>query len=150
LGSGEAVCGRAADDADKTEALVDGSAVIARRADETVDEQGFDIGLKLMEYRVALDDGIPILEVERRFHGSAGAGILRNHPSGSTVMDEDQQNDDAGHDTWGALGVRAVSQALAQSHVLGIAGMIEHSLGLKSAAAPTMGNPPDVNPEANK
>ena len=46
---------------------------------------------------------------------------------------EDEQNNDAGHDTWGALGVRAVSQALAQRHVLGIAGMIEHSLGLKSA-----------------
>jgi hypothetical protein len=47
---------------------------------------------------------------------------------------EDEQNNDAGHDTWGALGVRAVSQALAQRHVLGIASMIEHSLGLKSAA----------------
>jgi hypothetical protein len=49
---------------------------------------------------------------------------------------EDQQNDDAGHDTWGALGVRAVSQALAQSHVLGIAGMIEHSLRLNLPPLP--------------
>lgn len=49
---------------------------------------------------------------------------------------EDEQNNDAGHDTWGALGVRAVSQALAQRHVLGIAQMIEHSLGLNSIAGP--------------
>ena len=40
---------------------------------------------------------------------------------------EDEQNNDAGHDTWGALGVRAVSQALAQRHVLGIA---EHDRAL--------------------
>ena len=46
---------------------------------------------------------------------------------------EDDPSDDAGHDTWGAIGVRAVSQALAQRHVLGVAGMIEHSLGLSSA-----------------
>ena len=64
---------------------------------------------------------------------------------------EDEQNEDAGHDTWGAIGVRAVSQALAQRHVLGIAGMIEHSLGLKSAAsAPTLGSPPAVKPKENK
>jgi hypothetical protein len=64
---------------------------------------------------------------------------------------EDEQNDDAGHDTWGALGVRAVSQALAQRHVLGIAGMIEHSLGLKSAAAlPIAGSSPAASPKTNK
>jgi hypothetical protein len=64
---------------------------------------------------------------------------------------EDEQNNDAGHDTWGALGVRAVSQALAQRHVLGIASMIEHSLGLKSAAAsPVLGTSPAAVPEVNK
>jgi hypothetical protein len=56
---------------------------------------------------------------------------------------EDEQSNDAGHDTWGSVGVRAVSQALAQRHVLGIANMIEHSLGLKSAAvSPMLGNTP--------
>ncbi len=50
---------------------------------------------------------------------------------------EDSQNEDAGHDTWGALGARAVSQALAQRHVLGIATMIERALNLQS----TSGNP---------
>ena len=60
---------------------------------------------------------------------------------------EDEQNNDAGHDTWAAVGVRAVSQALAQRHVLGIAQMIEHSLGLKSAAdSPTLGTPPAERP----
>lgn len=64
---------------------------------------------------------------------------------------EDQQNDDAGHDTWGALGVRAVSQALAQRHVLGIASMIEHSLGIKQAASsPNTGSPPGDTPMKNK
>jgi hypothetical protein len=60
---------------------------------------------------------------------------------------EDEQNSDAGHDTWGAVGVRAVSQALAQRHVLGIASMIEHSLGLKSSAAsPTLESAPTRKP----
>jgi hypothetical protein len=64
---------------------------------------------------------------------------------------EDEQNNDAGHDTWGAIGVRAVSQALAQRHVLGIAAMIEHSLGLKSALdSPNMGTSPAVSPTENK
>lgn len=64
---------------------------------------------------------------------------------------EDEQNNDAGHDTWGALGVRAVSQALAQRHVLGIAAMIERSLGLKSeAASPKLGNPPAEVSTKNK
>jgi Rod binding domain-containing protein len=49
---------------------------------------------------------------------------------------EDSQNDDAGHDTITALGVRAISQALAQKHVLGIAAMIERSLGIKSPSGP--------------
>ncbi len=45
------------------------------------------------------------------------------------------------------IGVRAVSQALAQRHVLGIADMIEHSLGLKSAAGLShAGTPPGSHP----
>jgi Rod binding domain-containing protein len=64
---------------------------------------------------------------------------------------EDEKDDDAGHDTWGAIGVKAVSQALAQQHVLGIANMIEHSLGLKSSAAsPVTGTEPALSPEKNK
>jgi hypothetical protein len=63
---------------------------------------------------------------------------------------EDDQSDDAGHDTWGALGVRAVSQALAQRHVLGIASMIEKSLGIKSDASPDSGKIPIGNPAKNK
>ena len=43
------------------------------------------------------------------------------------------------------------AQALAQRHVLGIASMIEHSLGLKSAGgSPNMENPPAVSPKVNK
>jgi len=60
---------------------------------------------------------------------------------------EDEKSNDAGHSTWGAIGVRAVSQALAQRHVLGIAAMIERSLGLKSAAAsPNLGSSPADGP----
>jgi glycerol-3-phosphate O-acyltransferase len=64
---------------------------------------------------------------------------------------EDEKNDDAGHDSWGAIGVRAVSQALAQRHVLGISNMIENALGLKSAAAsPNPGSSPPVSRDENK
>jgi hypothetical protein len=64
---------------------------------------------------------------------------------------EDGENNDAGHDTWGAIGVRAVSQALAQRHVLGIAAMIERSLGLKSSdASPSLGSSPTESPAKNK
>ena len=82
LAAGEAAPVRA-EDAHEAEALVNGSTIIAR-AGETVDEQGFDIGLKLIEHRVARDDGIPVLEVERRLHGAAGAGILGDDASGSS------------------------------------------------------------------
>ena len=64
---------------------------------------------------------------------------------------EDESNNDAGHDTWGALGVRAVSQALAQRHVLGVASMIEHALGSKSGVPlPDSGTPPIAVPPRNK
>ncbi len=62
---------------------------------------------------------------------------------------EDEQNNDAGHDTWGALGVRAISQCLAQRHVLGVASMIEHSLGLKTTeSSPITGGGPKASSAA--
>lgn len=77
----------------------------------------------------------------QEFEASLFSSVLDKMEKSLTI--EDEQSNDAGHDTWGAVGVRAVSQALAQRHVLGIASMIEHSLGLKSAAdAPTLGSPP--------
>ncbi len=57
---------------------------------------------------------------------------------------EDEENSDAGHEAWGAIGVRAVSQALAQRHVLGFAQMIQHSLGVDSkGTVATSGTPTD-------
>ena len=85
----------------------------------------------------------------QEFEASLFSSVLDKMEKNLSI--EDQNDDDPGHDTWSALGVRAVSQALAQRHVLGIADMIEHSLGLKSAAAtPTVGSPPAENPKANK
>jgi len=63
---------------------------------------------------------------------------------------EDDKSSDAGSETMGALGVRAVSQALAQRHVLGIATMIEHSLGLKSLVSPDPGAVPARTLTENK
>jgi hypothetical protein len=85
----------------------------------------------------------------QEFEAALFASVLDKMEKNLSIGDE--QSDDAGHDTWGAIGVRAVSQALAQRHVLGIAGMIEHSLGLNSAgSSPNMESPPAVNPETNK
>ena len=85
----------------------------------------------------------------QEFEASLFSSVLEKMEKNLSI--EDDQNSDAGHDTWCALGVRAVSQALAQRHVLGIAGMIEHSLGLKSAAAsPTVGTLPAKIPQENK
>lgn len=83
------------------------------------------------------------------FEASLFATVLEKMEKNLSI--EDDQSNDAGHDTWGAIGVRAVSQALAQRHVLGIAGMIEHALGLNSAAsAPSSGSSPAVNQDENK
>lgn len=85
----------------------------------------------------------------QEFEASLFSSVLQKMEKNLSI--EDEQNNDAGHDTWGALGVRAVSQALAQRHVLGIAGMIEHSLGLKSAATlPIAGSLPATSPKTNK
>jgi len=85
----------------------------------------------------------------QEFEASLFATVLEKMEKNLSI--EDEQNDDAGHDTWGALGVRVVSQALAQRHVLGIAGMIEHSLGVDSAASsPNPENQPPASPGQNK
>jgi hypothetical protein len=85
----------------------------------------------------------------QEFEASLFSSVLEKMEKNLSI--EDEQNNDAGHDTWGALGVRAVSQALAQRHVLGIASMIEHSLGLKSAAtSPKTGSSPAISPGENK
>ena len=82
------------------------------------------------------------------FEASLFASVLEKMEKNLSI--EDEQNDDAGHDTWGAIGVRAVSQALAQRHVLGVAGMIEHSLGLASASGPSgAGTPQAASQEIN-
>jgi Rod binding domain-containing protein len=74
------------------------------------------------------------------FEASLFATVLEKMEKNLSL--EGEENSDAGHDSWGAIGVRAVSQALAQRHVLGIADMIEHSLGVSSAASsPASGTP---------
>jgi Rod binding domain-containing protein len=81
----------------------------------------------------------------QEFEASLFSSVLEKMEKSLSI--EDEKNDDAGHDTWGAVGVKAVSQALAQRHVLGIANMIEHSLGLKSAAtSPTLESAPVESP----
>ncbi len=85
----------------------------------------------------------------QEFEASLFSSVLEKMEKNLSI--EDEKDDDPGHDTWSALGVRAVSQALAQRHVLGIAEMIEHSLGLKSAAvSPSSGSPPAETPTKNK
>jgi hypothetical protein len=78
------------------------------------------------------------------FEASLFASVLEKMEK--NLSTEDEQDSDAGHDTWGALGVQAVSKALAHRHVLGVAGMIEHSLGLFSASAttPAVSKTPDA------
>ncbi len=60
------------------------------------------------------------------------ATVLGNMEKNLSIKDE--ENSDAGHEAWGAIGVRAVSQALAQRHVLGFAQMIQHALGVDAGA----------------
>jgi Rod binding domain-containing protein len=85
----------------------------------------------------------------QEFEASLFSSVLQKMEKNLSI--EDEQNNDAGHDTWGALGVRAVSQALAQRHVLGIARMIENSLGLNSSSASSnMGTPPSEPSAENK
>ena len=75
----------------------------------------------------------------QEFEASLFASVLDKMEQSLSITDE--QNDDPGHDTVNALGVRAVSQALAQRHVLGIAPMIEKSLGIGTPSpAPGSGN----------
>ncbi len=75
----------------------------------------------------------------QEFEASIFASVLEKMEQSLSITDE--QNSDAGHGTVTALGVRAVSQALAARHVLGIAPMIEKSLGIStSSPAPGSGN----------
>jgi Rod binding domain-containing protein len=78
------------------------------------------------------------------FEASLFASVLEKMEKSLSI--EDEQNNDAGHDTWGSLGVQAMSKALAERHVLGISNMIEHALGLKSAASsPNPGGSPRMS-----
>jgi Rod binding domain-containing protein len=98
----------------------------------------------------------------QEFEASLFSSVLEKMEKNLSI--EDSSDSDPGHDTWSALGVRAVSQALAQRHVLGIADMIEHCLAapasgaasvaaypsapVKSApATPTLGSPRTATPE---
>ncbi len=80
----------------------------------------------------------------QEFEASLFSSVLEKMEKSLSI--EDEQSNDAGHDTWGAMGVRAISQCLAQRNVLGIANMIEHSLGLKPApTAPITEGPPTAS-----
>jgi Rod binding domain-containing protein len=67
------------------------------------------------------------------FEASLFSTVLNKMEKNLSIVDE--QSEDPGHDTWGELGVQAISQALAQRHVLGVSDMIQHALGLKSPAS---------------
>lgn len=79
------------------------------------------------------------------FEASLFATVLEKMEKNLSI--EDNQSTDAGHDTWGALGVRAISQALAHRHVLGISDMIQHALGIES---PASGSSRPANASENK
>lgn len=74
------------------------------------------------------------------FEATLFATVLDKMEKNLSIVDE--QNNDAGHDTLGALSVRAISQALAQRHVLGISDMIQHALGLESPASERLASAP--------
>ena len=83
------------------------------------------------------------------FEASLFGSVLDKMQKSLSIVDE--QDNDAGHDTWGAIGTKAVAQALAERHVLGIAQMVEHSLGLSASAAhPKVGSATMNAPETNK
>jgi Rod binding domain-containing protein len=83
----------------------------------------------------------------QEFEASLFSSVLEKMEKSLSI--EDSTDSDPGHDTWSAVGVRAVSQALAQRHVLGVADMIEHSLGLTSAS-PILGTPPKETSDVKK
>jgi hypothetical protein len=49
----------------------------------------------------------------------------------------DEESSDAGHESWAAIGVQALSRGLAHGHLLGIATMVDHALGVHSNGAAT-------------
>lgn len=79
------------------------------------------------------------------FESTLFATVLDKMEKNLSIVDD--QSNDAGHETLGALGVRAISQALAQRHVLGIADKIQHALGLES---PNSGGSNTANAAINK
>lgn len=83
----------AANDSNQAIAVVNRGAVIARRIGDTIDQQGFDVGFELLQTGVTVGDGLPVFEIERRFHGSSGAGILCDHTSGSAAVNEESEID---------------------------------------------------------
>src|SRR5271155_1761790 len=74
-----------ANQADQLVALVDWEDEVLRRGDPArvsnpVDEQGFDIGLHFLQYRIGVLDVLPGLKREKRLGCAGGAGIKGDHP----------------------------------------------------------------------
>lgn len=78
-------------------------------------------------------------EGAREFEASLFSGVLEKMEKNLSIEDED--SNDAGHDTCSALAVSSLAKGLAQGHLLGISDMIERSLGLKAGS--TAGTLPD-------
>lgn len=77
----------------------------------------------------------------REFEASIFAGVLEKMEESLSITGD--ENNDAAHGTVTAIGVRAVAQALAQRNVLGIAPMIEQSLGVGAiSSGPASGKGP--------
>lgn len=66
----------------------------------------------------------------QEFEASLFATVLEKMEKSLSITGDSSQ--DAAHDTVAAMGVRAVAQSLAQHHVLGVASMLEHALGIGS------------------
>jgi Rod binding domain-containing protein len=79
----------------------------------------------------------------KEFEAALFSQVLEKMEKNASILDD--ESNDAGHDSWTELGVHALSQGLAQHPLLGIAGMIEHSLGIGSEDSSTAGKVPGAD-----
>src|SRR5882672_5898235 len=82
-----------ADQADQTEALVDGNNVVLVGSSDAIDEEGLNVGLHRLQRGMLRGYLGPGFEAQERLDGSRGAGIHGHHPAACSVVVEEGQVD---------------------------------------------------------
>jgi hypothetical protein len=80
-------------DPNQTIAVVNGGAIVLRRVGYAIDQQCLDIGGKLLQDGIPVNDRVPILQVKGRLHGAARARVSGNNSPTYAAVGEKGERD---------------------------------------------------------